>query len=183
MQLHFSDRESWRAWLKQHHGDEREIWLILYKKHTGKHTIPYAEAIEEALCFGWIDSIIKKLDDQRYLCKFTQRTNNAKWSALNLERVRRLVQSRRMAQAGLAKLDPGVKAETPPAKREFPMPSVLKRLLGRNKRARENFERLAPSYRRNYIAWIANAKQPETQERRAEEAVRLLERNQKLGLK
>ena len=183
MQLHFADRESWRTWLKQYHEAEREIWLIFYKKHTGKHSIPYAEAVDEALCFGWIDSIVKKLDGQRYLRKFTPRTNNAKWSALNLERVRRLVKSGRMTKAGLAKLDPGVKAETPPAKRAFSMPSVLKRLWGQNKRAREHFERLAPSYRRNYIAWVASAKRSRTQERRAQEAVRMLEGNEKLGLK
>jgi uncharacterized protein YdeI (YjbR/CyaY-like superfamily) len=183
MQLHFSDRDSWRAWLKKHHGIKREVWLIFYKKRTGRNSIPYEQAVEEALCFGWIDSIIKKLDDERYLRKFTPRANSAKWSAINLQRAERLIKAGRMTKAGLKKIAPGTKAETPPAKRLIRIPHALEQALARNRRARENFDRLAPSYRRQYIAWVATAKRSTTLEKRVREAIRLLERNEKLGLR
>ncbi len=183
MQLHFCEREAWRAWLAERHDKQREVRLIFYKGHSGKSGISYDAAVEEALCFGWIDSIIKRLDDNRYLRKFTPRTNTGKWSALNLKRTQRLIKSGRMTEAGLAKLDSGVQAELPPAKRFRAVPPFFKRALARNATARQNFARLAPSYRRNFVGWVASAKKEETRQRRLREAISLLEQNKKLGLK
>ncbi len=102
--LYVSTREEWRAWLEQHHQGESEVWLIYYKAHTGQPSIPYEDSVEEALCFGWIDSIIQKLDEDRYARKFTPRTNTARWSEPNRRRVAKLIREGRMTAAGLAKI-------------------------------------------------------------------------------
>jgi uncharacterized protein YdeI (YjbR/CyaY-like superfamily) len=183
MQLYFTGREAWRSWLADHHQTEREVWLIFYKAHAGKLSISYEAAVEEALCFGWIDSIIKKLDGRRYMRKFTPRTNTRKWSASNLARVKRLVNAGLMTDVGLAKLDPGVEPQAPPATKDWPMPRFFSRALANNRTARENFDRLAPSHKRSYIIWLTTAKRPETRARRVVEAISSLRRNRKLGLK
>jgi len=183
MQLHFSEREAWRAWLDEHHEAEREVWLIFYKAHTGISSICYEAAVEEALCFGWIDSIIKRLDEDRYLRKFTPRANTGHWSAINLKRTRHLIKNGRMTRAGLAKLQSGVQPSVPLTKRFLAVPVFLKRALAGNVKARENFTRLAPSYRRHFVAWVASAKKEETRKRRLREAIVLLEKNKKLGLR
>lgn len=183
MRLHFSEREAWRAWLDAHHEAEREVWLISYKAHTGISNISYEAAVEEALCFGWIDSIIKRLDGDRYLRKFTPRANTGHWSAINLKRTRRLIENGRMTRAGLAKLQSGVRPYVPLTKRFLAVPVFFKRALAGNVKARENFARLAPSYRRHFVAWVASAKKEETRKRRLREAIALLEKNKKLGLR
>ena len=90
-QLYVTNRDEWRDWLSRHHATETEVWLIFYKKETCKPTIFYEAAIEEALCFGWIDSIIKKIDATRYARKFTPRKDNSKWSALNKKRAKKMI--------------------------------------------------------------------------------------------
>ena len=179
-QLHFGGRAAWRAWLKKNHAAEPGIWMVFYKPAKG---ITYEEAVEEALCYGWIDSLIQRLDAERYLRKFTPRASTRHWSAINLERIRRLTREGRMTPAGLAKLETGVRAYVPLAKRHMAIPPDLRRALSRNASARDNFERLAPSYRRHYVAWIATAKRAETRARRLQEAVALLAQNRKLGMK
>jgi uncharacterized protein YdeI (YjbR/CyaY-like superfamily) len=183
MRIHFSDRESWRAWLSEHHEDAREVWLIFYKRHTGTVTVSYNAAVEEALCFGWIDSIVKRLDDRRYIQKFTPRTGTGRWSASNLKRFSQLVDAGLMTDAGRAKLAPGVKATAPPVRRNFAMPSILKRALDGNAKAKGHFQEMTPSRQRAYITWIATAKRSETVERRLREALSLLARNEPLGVK
>ena len=182
-QLHFEDRASWRAWLGEHHESEREIWMVFFKKHTGLPNISYNDAVEEALCFGWIDSLIKKLDDDRYARKFTPRTNTAKWSELNIKRVEKLKAAGRMTPAGLAKIDASVKPAQSPSRRSLELPTYFRDALAGNETARLFFEQLAPSYRRNFIAWVHSAKRETTRRRRLAEALKLLENRQKLGMK
>jgi uncharacterized protein YdeI (YjbR/CyaY-like superfamily) len=93
--LYVTTREEWRAWLNNHHATETEIWLVYYKKHSAKPRIPYDHAVEEALCFGWIDSLVKKIDDQRYVQKFTPRRDHTKWSPLNKQRMRLLIRQKK----------------------------------------------------------------------------------------
>jgi uncharacterized protein YdeI (YjbR/CyaY-like superfamily) len=181
--LYVQDREEWRAWLAKHHASEREVWLIYYKKHTGKPRIPYDDAVEEALCFGWIDSIVKTLDEDRYLQKFTPRVNVRQWSPSNRERVSKLIQQGRMTAAGLSKLPPD---DAPPPERytaDSPLPDLFAAALAASPTAAENFGKLAPSYRRDFVRWVIEAKKEETRQRRLAEAIRMLERNEKLGLK
>src|SRR5262249_13199943 len=114
--LYVTSREEWRTWLADHSESEAEVWLIYYKKHTGQPRIPYDHAVEEALCFGWIDSIVKRIDDETFAQKFTPRRDRTKWSALNKRRVRKLIREGRMTEAGLAKIDPAALGEEPQAK-------------------------------------------------------------------
>jgi uncharacterized protein YdeI (YjbR/CyaY-like superfamily) len=100
--LYVTTRDEWRAWLAEHHDTEREVWLVSYKKHTGRPQIPYDDAVEEALCFGWIDSLVKTIDDERFAQKFTPRKEKSNWSESNKRRVRKLVREGRMTEAGLA---------------------------------------------------------------------------------
>lgn len=154
--------------------------MVYYKPAKG---ITYAETVEEALCFGWIDTTIRRLDDKRYARKFCPRISTAHWSAINLERVRRLKRAGLMTPAGLAKVEKGVKAYVPLMQRRIPIPPDLRLALTGNEKARENFERLAPSYRRHYVAWIATAKKEETRLRRLKEALARLAKNKKLRMK
>jgi uncharacterized protein YdeI (YjbR/CyaY-like superfamily) len=184
--LYVTSRDEWRAWLSKHHESETEIWLIYYKKHSGQPRIPYDDAVEEALCFGWIDSIVKRIDDDKYAQKFTPRRDSTNWSALNRRRVHKLIREGRMTEAGLAKIEPGVLSEEPqaqPSKGDLEVPQFIEQALMASPTAWNYFQGLAPSHRRNYLRWILDAKREETRERRLREAVSLLEQKQKLGLK
>ncbi len=178
-------RDDWRAWLEKHHQTATEIWLIYYKQHTGRPRIPYEDAVEEALCFGWIDSIVKTIDEEKFAQRFTPRQDRSKWSALNKRRVQQLLRQGKMTEAGLAKIDRATLDEEPEPrpKGARPMPRFIRQALRANPRAWENFNNLAPSYRRQYLAWILDAKKEETRARRLREVIALLEQNKKLGLK
>ena len=106
-------RKQWREWLAKNHAVTAEVWLVFYKKHTGRPCLSYDEAVEEALCFGWIDSLVKRLGEDRYARKFTPRVDSSKWSAANLERMKRLVESGRMTEIGLAKFDAAAEPASP----------------------------------------------------------------------
>ncbi|HEX3126079.1 MAG TPA: YdeI/OmpD-associated family protein [Thermoanaerobaculia bacterium] len=179
--LHVTNREDWRAWLAGHYDTETEVWLVFAKQHTGKPRVSYDDAVEEALCYGWIDSIVKKIDDDHYAQKFTPRTDRTRWSASNLERVRRLLAQGKMTEAGIAVLHPDPNYQPP--ERPGPEPPLfLEEALKQHPAAWENFQRLAPSHRKNYVRWITEAKKEETRQRRLQEAIRMLEANEKLGI-
>lgn len=179
--LYVPTREEWRAWLQEHHETETEVWLVYPKKHTGEPRVPYDAAVEEALCFGWIDSIARRIDEDRFAQKFTPRKDTGNWSALNLERMERLIADGRMTPAGLAKFEPV--AQPPRYQSDSALPSFVEEALKENEAAYRSFQALAPSHRRNYVRWITEAKKEETRQRRLQEALRMLESNQKLGLK
>jgi uncharacterized protein YdeI (YjbR/CyaY-like superfamily) len=176
--LYVTNRDDWRKWLERNHAKEKDVWLVYYKKHTGTPRLPYDHAVEEALCFGWIDTTVKRLDDDRFAQRFTPRTNTGNWSELNRQRLQKMIAAGKMTEAGLAKVAYG---DTPaPSRQATPVPVELESALSGNKAARAIFEKLAPSYRRQFIAWVADAKRPETRERRSAEAARLLAEGKKL---
>ena len=176
--LHVTNRKDWRAWLEKHHESETEVWLTFYKKHTGQSRIPYDDAVEEALCFGWIDSIVKRIDDEKYAQKFTPRRDTSKWSDLNKQRVRALIRDGRMTKAGLAKVDLATFGEDASSKQtEGDVPPFVKQALMAHKKAWTNFQSLTPSRRAAYVRLIMDAKKEETRERRVKESVALLERS------
>jgi uncharacterized protein YdeI (YjbR/CyaY-like superfamily) len=183
MQRIFKTRESWRKWLDAHHDRAREIWLVFYKKHTGKPCISYEDALEEALCMGWIDSLVKRLDEDRYARKFTPRTNPDKWSAANLKRVEKLESEGRMTEFGRSRIAPDVRPQKPVSSRTTEAPDYFLRALAKDRAARECFDELAPSHRRNYIAWISSAKREATRKKRVAEAIQRLREGKQLGLK
>jgi uncharacterized protein YdeI (YjbR/CyaY-like superfamily) len=180
-------RRDWRDWLSRNHNKEPGVWLVFFKKHTGKPTLEYDEAVEEALCFGWIDSIIKKLDDEKYARKLTPRKINSRWSKLNKLRVSRMIKQGRMTKFGLARVEAAKKSglwdKTDRPQISYEIPEELKRALESNSRAKAFFEQLAPTYQRQYIGWIQVAKRQETKNLRVKESIRLMEQGKKLGLR
>ena len=186
-QVYVKSRSQWREWLTQHHDKSDGVWLVFYKKHTGKPSLAYDEAVEEALCFGWIDSIIKRIDDDRYARKLTPRKPDSLWSELNKKRIARLQKQGLMMEAGMAKVKEakasGQWNRPDRPQLSFDIPEELASELAKNRKAREFFDRLAPSYQRQYIGWIAVAKRQETKERRLKEAIALLAKGERLGMK
>jgi uncharacterized protein YdeI (YjbR/CyaY-like superfamily) len=180
-------RRDWRDWLSRNHNKESGLWLVFFKKHTGKPTLEYDEAVEEALCFGWIDSIIKKLDDEKYARKFTPRKTNSRWSKLNKLRVNRMIEQGHMTKFGLAKVKAAKKSglwdKTDRPQVHCEVPEELKQALENNGRAKAFFEQLAPTYQKQYIGWVQVAKRQETKDQRVKESIALMEQGKKLGLK
>ncbi len=185
--VYVKTRKEWRDWLNQHHNGSDGIWLVFYKKHTGKPSLEYDAAVEEALCFGWIDSIIKTLDDERYLRKLTPRKPNSRWSALNKKRVVKLEKQGLMTEVGIARVrqakEAGLWEEPDRPSISFSVPKELDCALAKSKKAKRFFGQLAPSYQKQFITWIAVAKRPETTERRVRESIALLEQGERLGMK
>jgi uncharacterized protein YdeI (YjbR/CyaY-like superfamily) len=160
----------WRNWLAQNHDREQEVWLVYRKARRGKTNIDYESSVEEALCFGWIDSIIQKIDEETYARKFNPRRMDSKWSETNKRRVVKVIREGRMTGAGMAKVTFDVKAvdasKPKPKRPALRMPDTMKKALKSRPGAWEAFQNISPSYRRNYILWLSDAKKPETFERR-----------------
>jgi len=172
----------WREWLDEHHDSESEVWLIFYKQHTGLASIAYEDAVNEALCFGWVDSLIKRLDDSRYARKFTPRKANSRWSATNRKRYAELKASGELKPAGIDRGPTGRGYDTRPSLPST-VPPYIQAALRKHPAALRTFDGLAPSHRRRYVGWIDSAKQEETKARRLKEAIRLLAAGKPLGLK
>ncbi len=181
----FANRAEWRAWLEKNHSTAKEVWLVLYKKHTGKTGLSFEEAVEEALCFGWIDGLLKPIDAEKYMLRYTPRRSGCTWSETNKRRAGKLVRQGLMTEAGLAKIAEAKRSGQwqRAAEREDPkaLPPDLKRALAADKAARERFAKLAPSHRKRYLWWIAEGKREETRRRRIEETLRILREGKKPG--
>ena len=166
------DHKAWRKWLQQHHSKEPGVWLIYYKKDSGKSRVPYDEAVEEALCFGWIDSIMKPIDEEKYMQKFTPRKTKSVWSALNKRRVEQLIANNLMADAGLKIIEVG-KQNGSWTKLDhvenFEVPADLKKVLAKNKKLAQWFDGLAKFNRKSWLYRLGNAKLPETRAKRIAE--------------
>ncbi len=177
--------DQWRKWLDEHHDSESEVWLIFHKLHTGVASIAYLDALDEALCFGWVDSLVKRLDDSRYARKFTPRKADSRWSAINRKRYAALKASGRLKPGGINRAPTGRSYGPRPPRFQMPatVPRHIQAALEKHPAARRYFEGLAPSHRRRYIGWIESAKHEETKARRLNEAIRLLIAGKPLGLK
>ena len=179
----------WRLWLKENHLTNPGVWLVYHRAGSGIQSVSYDDSVDEALAFGWIDSIIRKIDDKRYARKFTPRRPGSIWSKSNLDRVERLREEGRMTKwgkevfdrrTGVVSLLERFNAQNP---RGAEVPRDLEEALRANPQAWANFSKMAPSHRRRYLLWISGAKKPETRSRRIREAVVLLARNVKNLLK
>jgi len=174
------DRGEWRQWLEENHADSPGVWLVYYKKSSGRSRVGYVEAMEEALCYGWIDSRPNKLDDERAMQLFTPRKRGSVWSRLNKGRVERLISEGRMTPAGLAKID-AAKADgswgSYDAAEEMHVPPDLDAAFAANPQARRNFDAFSDSSKKNILWYVTSAKRPETRARRVEETVQMAEQN------
>jgi uncharacterized protein YdeI (YjbR/CyaY-like superfamily) len=176
-----TSRRQWRAWLTRHHASSPGVWLVFFKTHTGENSFPYEDMVREALCFGWVDSLVKRLDDDRYAIKLTPRKPTSKWSAINRRRWVELNTAGLLEPAGLA-CAPTTNTYAPrPVIPE--LPSYIAKALKTNAKAWAFFRALAPTYRRNFVVWIHIARRPETRARRIRESISLLAAGRKLGLK
>jgi len=177
--------DQWRKWLDEHHDSESEVWLVFHKVHTGVASIAYADALDEALCFGWVDSLVKRLDSSRYARKFTPRKADSRWSTINRKRYAALKASGRLKPGGINRAPTDRNYGPRPPRYQMPatVPRYIQAMLRKHAAARRHFEGLAPSHRRRYIGWIESARREETKTRRLKEAIRLLTAGKPLGLK
>jgi uncharacterized protein YdeI (YjbR/CyaY-like superfamily) len=173
------DRAAWRAWLREHHATAREVWLVFPKKRTGEPTVTYEEAVEEALCFGWIDGLERRLDEDHSMQRFTPRANPRKWTQSNLDRFDRLEAAGLMTDAGRAKRPAGVTAPPPRVETGDVVPEAMRLALAAHPAAERFFATLAPGYRREYVRYVAEARREETRTRRLAHVLRQLEAGQK----
>lgn len=173
--------------VKKNHNNSNGIWLIYYKKHTKKPSIIYEEAVEEALCFGWIDSTVQRVDDEKYKQKFTPRNDKSEWSKLNKSRVGKLMKLKKMTKHGLAKIETakknGMWKKLSSGDIIYEMPAIFRTELNQHKSAKVNFENLSPSHKRQFIGWVASAKRDETKFKRIQKSIKMLSENKKLGMK
>lgn len=187
MQFTPRNRNDWRSWLRRNHASAAEVWVVFFKKTAPRSNLSYNDAVEEAVCFGWIDGVKRSIDEHRYMHRFSPRKPDSKWSRSNMERVRRMVDAGLMAEAGERTIaqaknsgawDAPVESPGP-----LPMPPEFDAKLKQNKKAKMFFDSLAPSYRRQFVDWVASAKRDDTRQRRTTEALDLLAQGKKLGMR
>ena len=174
------DAADWRKWLEEHHQSKQSIWLVIYKKNSGVPSVYYPEAVDEALCFGWVDSKPNKRDDKSYYQFFSQRNPKSNWSRVNKEKVARLTAAGKMAAAGQAMVAEAKKRGTWDALNDVEnlvIPDDLQIALEKVPKALEYFTAFPKSTRRSILEWILNAKKPETRAKRIEETARLAGEN------
>jgi uncharacterized protein YdeI (YjbR/CyaY-like superfamily) len=171
---------AWRAWLQKNAAKEKAVWLVGFKKSTGKPFVPWSETVDEALCFGWIDSVRKSRDSESYYQFFSPRKPKSKWSKINKEKVARLIEEKRMQPAGLAVVEAAKKSGTWDALNDVDamiIPDDLQAAFSKNKTAWKYFDEFAPSSKRIILQWILDAKREETRAKRIAETVELAAKN------
>jgi uncharacterized protein YdeI (YjbR/CyaY-like superfamily) len=179
-----ADRSAWRAWLAAHHGSAGRVWLLIHKKHVDEPSVTYDAAVEEALCWGWIDGLTNRWDERSYAVRFTPRKPGSVWSESNVARVERMFAEGLMTPAGQALVDEakcrGTWDEAASARLEVTPPD-LEAALAAEPAAAARWRAWAPSHRRMYTYWVLDAKRPETRARRVAETVRRAEAGLKPG--
>lgn len=180
-------KDDWTKWLEENFDKEKEIWLVFYKKNSTEFIMDYEFAVEESLCYGWIDSLIKKIDDQKYCRKFTVRKEKSNWSDLNKKRVEKLLKEKRMKKSGL-RLVEYAKRNGLWDKNDKPQISLTESEefiseLTKNKAAKTYYDNLSLTDKKLFLLWINSAKKEETKNKRINESILVLSKKEKLGLK
>lgn len=185
--LCFANRDEWRDWLVQNHDIGKEIWIVYHKKKSRFKSVTYNEAVEEALCFGWIDSLVRPIDEERYMQKFTSRKKKSVWANSNKERVKKMIDIGRMTEFGMAKVEEAKangnwERSYGRDSKSNEIPEDLVKALSNSAIAFTNFMNFAPSYQRIYINWIRFSKKEETRKSRIQRVVEFAEQNKKPGM-
>lgn len=178
--FHARTRNEWRKWLEKNHQSEKSVWLIIYKKDSDIPSVYYPEAVDEALCFGWVDSKPNKREENIYYQFFSKRNPKSNWSKVNKEKVAKLIKQGLMQSAGIEMIEIAKQNGTWTALDEvenLTIPDDLQELFSKNKTAFENWENFPPSSKRGILEWILNAKKPETRQKRIKETVSLAEKD------
>jgi uncharacterized protein YdeI (YjbR/CyaY-like superfamily) len=177
--LYVTNRKDWRSWLAKNHAKEKEIWLIYYRKSSGKNRIPYNDAVEEALCYGWIDSIVKGIDDKKYCQRFSPRKNTSILSALNKERIKKMIKEGKMNDIGLKAVSHVFDKDK---EDKFVLAKDIKKELKKNKVLWENFDNFSEEYKRIRIQWIEEVRgYPELFKKRLNYFLKMTAKNKKFG--
>jgi len=182
LQFYAKDRAIWRKWLEKNHKKAPNVWLILHNKSSKTKSVNYVEAVEEALCFGWIDSLKKKRDSESSFQMFSKRKPKSNWSKLNKTRVKELIKLNKMTPAGLEAIAIAKKNGMWTALNDVDkmiIPDDLQKEFSKNKKASENFTAFSPSAKKIILYWIQSAKKPETREKRISETVNSASQNKK----
>jgi uncharacterized protein YdeI (YjbR/CyaY-like superfamily) len=186
--LYIKDREKWRKWLEKNHLKKPEIWLIYYRKSSGKTRLSYNDAIEEALCFGWIDSIAKPIDGVSWAQRFTPRRKNSKLSEMNKERVRRLIKAKKMTKAGLEKIKHELHPHSmksnrkPVIKKYVPAKDILDELK-KDPVVWKNFQKFPQTYKQIRVAWIdGSRRRRDVFKTRLNYFIKMTAKNKKFGM-
>ena len=172
--------KEWRKWLEKNHEKEKAVWIIFYKKDSGTPSVSYVEAVEQALCFGWIDSKANKRDEESYYQYFAKRNPKGKWASTNKARVEKLISQGLMTPAGMEMIDLAKKTGTWDALNDVEaviIPDDFMKALKKNKKALAHWEAFPISSKKIILFWISDAKRPETRQKRIEESVRLAAEN------
>jgi uncharacterized protein YdeI (YjbR/CyaY-like superfamily) len=179
--LYITNGAQWRSWLVKNHSKEKEIWLIYYKKSSNKPRISYNEAVEEALCYGWIDSIIKSIDHEKFAQRFTPRSPKSNISEMNKERIRRLIKQNKMKDAGLKAISHAFD-RVKDAKEKFIVPSDILNALKKDKLAWKNFQNFSEGYKKVRIGYIGMRQQDKKEfNKRLNHFVKMTSKNKKFG--
>ena len=174
--------EDFRKWLEKHHLTEKKVSIVLHKRHTGKQAPTHRELMEEAICFGWIDTTIKRIDEDTYIRHFARRNDTSKWSDNTLSYAKQLLKNGKMGAEGIKRYKEGLKRPTHDAgiPKNPEMPEELKTALNKNKIAKLNFETFPPSTKRMFYRWILHGKQAETRQKRIERTIKSAEQNKRM---
>jgi len=182
----FPTAGEWRAWLEKHHATAPEVWVLYHKKHTGIPSVAWAEAVEEALRFGWIDGLVRRIDDDRYAQRWTPRRPTSRWSKVNVAIAERLIAEGRMTPAGLETVrvakERGAWERAYSATKALPVPAALKDALAAVPEAREGWRRLATTWRNRTVEWIGAARSRRETARRIDHVVERLRRGERPDL-
>ena len=186
--LYITNRKQWRAWLAKHHKIKKEIWLVYYRKDSGKPRIPYNDAVEEALCYGWIDSTQKKVDDESTAQRFSPRRKGSPVSPMNKERIRRLIAKKKMTRAGMESIGHELtedlkKSSASKQLKAFEMPDDILERLKQDKSVWKHFQKFPESYKRIRIGWIDGARnRPEEFEKRLRYFLKMTREGKRYGM-
>ena len=185
--LYVTDRKQWRAWLAKHHKTKKEIWLVYYRKDSGKPRIPYNDAVEEALCYGWIDSTYKPIDSESHAQRFSPRRKGSKLSPMNKERVRRLAAAKKMTRAGwdsiAHELNEDAKTSKTKTLKKAGLPQDILDALKADAIVWKNFQAFPESYKQIRVGWIDGArKRPEEFQKRLRYFIKMTKANKRFGM-
>jgi len=179
--LYFSTKEKWREWLEKNHVKKSKIAVIKYKKYTGKPSPNNMELMHEAICFGWIDTTIKRFDEEKYLINFSKRNDKSKWSNNTQRYARELIKKGKMSPEGMKQYLVGLRKPTHDAgiPKNPDIPDYLKEALEKDMTIKKNFDKIASSYKRTLLRWLLRAKLPETREKRVKQIVKIAKEQKK----
>jgi uncharacterized protein YdeI (YjbR/CyaY-like superfamily) len=179
--LYVTDRKDWRLWLSKKYNKEKEIWLIYYRKSSHKPRIPYNDAVEEALCYGWIDSTLKGIDEEKFAQRFSPRRLKSKLSEMNKERIRQLIQKNKMTPMGLSVVKHLMDTSSKDLK--LIIKKDILKYLKQDKKTWENFQKFPESYKRVRVGWIESARtHSEIFNTRLRYFIKMTAKNKKYGM-